>query len=191
MKRLLPTGLGLLLMVSSLGHVFAAAFCPRGLGHECCVAETQNHTRHSFSPHEDMSMHGMSMDGMPMDKSAMNCSSMDPAATNEGMTKDMTSADMSTPFLQPVVDEEAVAKAFEQSVELCAHCLIYSDPLNAPVPFVSIPDQSGKAVWSILLPVSRCLIRPAIALAQIGLARGNTPLGTRASRHILISVFLI
>jgi hypothetical protein len=178
-------------MVSSLGHVFAAAFCPRGLGHECCVAETQNHTRHSFSPHGDMSMHGMSMDGMPMDKSALNCSSMDPAATNEGMTKDMTSADMSTPFLQPVVDEEAVAKAFEQSVELCAHCLIYSDPLNAPVPFVSIPDQSGKAVWSILLPVSRCLIRPAIALAQIGLARGNTPLGTRASRHILISVFLI
>jgi hypothetical protein len=181
MKCLLPSGLALLLMVSSLGHVFAAAICPRGLGHECCFAETANHTRNSSSPHEDMSMHDMSMD----------CSSMDPAATNKRMTKDMTSADMSTPFLQPVVDEKAVANTFEQPVELCTHCLIYSDPLNAPVPFVSIPDQSGKGVWSIPLPVSRCLIRPAITLPQIGLARGNAPPGTRASRHILISVFLI
>ncbi|HAF16376.1 MAG TPA: hypothetical protein DCK99_22290, partial [Blastocatellia bacterium] len=66
MKRLFPTSLALLLVMSSLGHVLAAAFCPRALGRECCFAKTPSHMHSSSSSRENMAVHDMHMDGMSM-----------------------------------------------------------------------------------------------------------------------------
>lgn len=195
MKRFFLTSLALLLVLSSLGHVLAAAFCPRALGRECCFAKTSSHARRSSSSHEKMALHdmhmdGMSMDGMNMDDMAMDATSTDHMATNEMMI-DAVTVDMSIRFSPPALTEEAVANKFDQPVESCAHCLSHSGIANAPVLFVSVSDQSGNEIGSVLLPVPRFLLRPAIALAQIGLPREHAPPDSSAPRHILISVFLI
>jgi len=77
MKRLFPTSLALLLVMASLGHVLAAAFCPRALGHECCFAKTAHHPHRSSSGHENMAVHDMNMDGMSMDSMNMDGMNMD------------------------------------------------------------------------------------------------------------------
>jgi hypothetical protein len=174
MKRFFPTSLALLLVMGSLGHVFAAALCPGSFGRECCFAKTSNHTHDSSSCHQDMAMHLMPMDGMPTDNMAMD---------------DTATVDTSKRLAPPVVNKEAVANRFEQPVEPCPHCLAHSGSVNAPVSFVSV--QSGREIGSVLLPVSRFHIRPAIAVAQIGLPREHPPPDSSAPRHILISVFLI
>lgn len=195
MKRFFLIGLALLLMLSSLGHVLAAAFCPRAFGRECCFAKTASHTHSSSSSHEnmavpDMHMDGMSMDGMNMDDMAMDVTSMDHMPLND-IVIDASNIDVSIPFSPAAFSEEAVANKFDQPVESCAHCLGHSGIVNAPVSFVSVSDQSGKEIGSVLLPVSRFLSRPAITLAQIGLPREHAPSDSSAPRHILISVFLI
>jgi hypothetical protein len=186
MKRFLLIGLASLLIMSSLGHVFAAAFCPRALGRECCFANTSSHGHTSPSTHEDMAMHGMPMEGMTMDDMAM-----DNMATDETAMEDTARVDVSTPFSLGVVDNEAVANEFEQPIEACSHCLSHSGPLNAPASFVSVPDQSGRDVGSVPLPVLKFPVRPAMTLSQSGLPREHAPPGSSAPRHILISVFLI
>jgi hypothetical protein len=138
----------------------------------------------------DMDMDSMSMDGMNMDDMAMDARSTDNMAMNE-MIIDATTVDMSIPFSLSAFGQGAVANRFNQPVESCTHCLNHSGIVNAPVSFVSASDQSGKEIGSVLLPVSRFLIRPAIVLAEIGLPGEHPPPGMRASRHILISVFLI
>ena len=195
MKRFFLIGLAWLLMLSSVGRVLAAAFCPRALGRECCFAKTLSQTHTSSSSHQNMAVHdmhmdGMSMDGMNMDDTAMDATSMDHTAMNE-MIIDATTVDKSITISLPAFGEEAVANKFDQPVESCTHCLNHSGIVNAPVSFVSVADQSGKEIGSVLLPVSRFLIRLAIAPAQIGLPREHAPPGMRASRYILISVFLI
>src|SRR5260370_16978141 len=98
MNRLFPTTLALLLVMSSLGHTFAASFCPHASGRECCFAKASSHTHALPSSHENTAMpmddmqmedmHGMQMEVMQMDAtrphdSAINslspCSSL-PAA---------------------------------------------------------------------------------------------------------------
>ena len=195
MKRLFPTSLALLLVMSSLGHVLAAAFCPRALGRECCFAKTPSHVHSSSSSREnkavhDMHMDGLSMDGMNMDDRAMADASMDHMATND-MKIDAATVDMFIPVSPPAFTEEAVTNKFDQPVGSCPHCLGHSGIVNGPVSFASVSDQSGNEIGSVLLPASRFLIRPAIALAQIGLPSEHAPPGSSASRHILISVFLI
>ena len=195
MKRLLLTSLALLFMMSSLGHVLAAAFCPRALGRECCFAKTRPHAHSSSSSHENMAVHdmhmdGMSMDGMNMDDMAMADASMDHMAVNDMMI-DAATVDMFIPFSPPAFTEEAVANEFDQPVGSCAHCLGHSGIVNAPVSFVSVSDQSGKDVGSALLPVSSFLAPAAITVAQNGLPREHAPPGMSTPRHILISVFLI
>jgi hypothetical protein len=195
MKRLFPTSLALLLVIASFGHVLAAEFCPRALGRECCFAKTPSHMHSSSSSREnialhDMQMDGMSMDGMNMDDMAMADASMDHMAVND-MVIDAATVDMSIPFPRLAFGEESRANRFDQPVESCAHCLGHSGDVSAPVSSVSVPDQSGKETGSVLLPVSRFPIRPAIALAQIGLPREHAPPGSGAPRYILISVFLI
>jgi hypothetical protein len=195
MKRLFPTGLTLLLVMSSLGHVFAAAFCPRILGRECCFAKTHSHIHSSSFSREnmavnDMHMDGVSMDGMKMDDMAMADASMDQIATND-MKIDAATVDMFIPVSPHAFTEEVVTNKFDQPVGSCPHCLGHSGIVNGPVSFVSVSDQSGKEIASVLLPVSTFLNRPAIALAQIGLPRKHAPPGSSAPRHILISVFLI
>jgi len=134
---------------------------------------------------DDMSMAGMNMDDM-----AMDATSTDHLALND-MLIDATAVDMSIPYSRPAVGEEVVANRFDQPIESCAHCVGHSGKATAPVSSVSVADQSGKEIGSVLLPVSRFLIRPTAPLAQIGLPRDHAPPGTSAPRHILISVFLI
>jgi hypothetical protein len=199
MKRLLLTSLALLLMLSSLGHVLAAAFCPRALGRECCFAKTANHTHRPSSSHvnlaaadlhaNDMLMNGTSMDGMKMGDMAMGDPSMDHNAVDD-LVIDSATADMSIPA-RLVFGEEAVANTFDHPVESCAHCLGHSGIVNAPISSVSVPDQSNKDLGSVPLPISRFLAQPAMTLAQIGLPREHAPPGSNAPRHILINVFLI
>ena len=157
--------LALLLGMSSLGHVFAAAFCPHMRGHECCLVKTVSHQHVSGCTHEAMAMDGMKMD-------------------------DMATVDVSALTFPTVSDSEVLANRFERPVESCAHCLGHSGLPNAPVSFVSVPDQSKKIV-SVALPVPAFLVPSPITPAQSGLPRQHAPPGTSASRHILIGVFLI
>jgi hypothetical protein len=167
--------LALLLGMSSMGHVFAAAFCPRLQGRDCCLAKTATYT-HKTSCHEDPAIDGAPADHMNMDGMAMGESRTD---------------DISAP---PVISNHyagTLADALEQPVEPCAHCLSHSSVPNAPLSSVNAPDESRKAVDSIPLPSSRFLSPSAIAVASNGLPREHAPPGTGAPRHILNSVFLI
>ena len=190
MKRLLLASLALILVMSTSGQVFAAAFCPRASGHECCFARTVSHTHSSSSSHESMAVHDMHMDGMNMDHMAMADTSMDQMAMND-MTSGAATIDTATTLLPPAFSEPVVANKFDQPVEPCAHCVGHSGVADAPVSFVSVSGQSGKDVGPVLLPVSRFLVRPPLILAQVATPREHAPPGTSAPRHILISVFLI
>jgi hypothetical protein len=176
MKRFFPSSLALLLVMGSLGHVFAAALCPRSLGRECCFPKTSKHTDDSSSCHQDMAMHLMPMDGMPMDDMPM---------------EDTATVEVPNPFAPPVVDEEVLAGRFEQPVESCAHCMLHSGLSNGPTSFVTVANESRNAVDSVPLPVSSFLAPSRPTLNQNGSPKEHAPPGTSAPRHILISVFLI
>ena len=196
MKRLFPPGLALLLVIGSLGHVCAAAFCPRVFGRACCLAKVSVHTHDASSsamhsmPMDGMPMHGMTVDEMAMDKAptddvAIDGSVMDHMAMFGG-DMDLMSATSSQ-----LVEDYAYAGRFEQPVETCSHCLSHSGILNAPLSSVSAPDRSNRDLGSVLLPVSRFVVRSAVTVAQSGLPDEHAPPGNRDARHILISVFLI
>jgi hypothetical protein len=195
MKRLLSTSLALLLVMASLGHVLAAV-CPHAFGRECCFAKTSSHTNSSSFNHENMAPHDMHMDGMSMDGISMDGMNMDDMAMGEtsmdhsDMLVAAATAYMSIRLSPPAFREEAVANKFHQPLEACAHCL-QSGIVSAPLSFVSISTQSGKAIGSVLMPVSRFQVRPAITLAHIRWPREHAPPGSSPPRHILISVFLI
>jgi hypothetical protein len=196
MKRLFPPGLALLLVMGSLGHVFAAAFCPRVLGKACCLAKTAVHTHDASSS----AMHSMSMDGMSMDGMTMHEMTMDKTATDvmvgDGMAMDHMATsgggmDLTSTTSSPLTEDYAWAGKVEQPVETCGHCLSHSGILNAPLSSVSVPDQSNRDLGSVLLPVSRFVVRSAMTVAPSGLPGEHGPPGSSAARHILISVFLI
>ena len=202
MKPFFPTSLALLLVMASLGHVLAAAFCPRALGHECCFAKIAHHTHSSSSSHENTAVHHMHMDGMSMDNmdmDGMNMGDMPMDAVSmdhmgmgiNDMEINAVTVDLSIPFSPPAFTEQAEANKLDQPVESCAHCLGHSGIVNAPVSFVSGSNDSGKEIESVLLPVPVFLNRPAITTAQIELTGEHAPPGSSAPRHILISVFLI
>ena len=186
MKRLFPTSLALLLVMGSLGHVFATAFCPRMPGHECCLtmmasgqADTQSHQHMhgmamSMMTGESMEMDGSDMSGMTMEDSGLSTSVL------AGQMEHLSSSDGSVS-----------ANRIEDPVDGCTHCMSHSDLQNAPISTVSLSDQSNRDMDSALLPVPRFLTRPAITFAQMGLPREHAPPGSSAPRHILISVFLI
>jgi hypothetical protein len=185
MKRFFPTSLALLLVMGSLGHVFAAAFCPRMLGRNCCLTATSRDSR-SAQSHQDM--HGMAMDSMANESMPM-----------AGHMQDMVMDDADVPPLSNIDDvtqlsnsEESVpSNKVELPTEACTHCMSHSGVPNAPISSVSVADQSNKDFGSLPLPLSRFLVRPSMTLAQIGLPREHAPPGTRAPRYILINVFLI
>jgi hypothetical protein len=194
MKRLFPTSLAFLLVMASFGHVLAASFCSRALGHKCCFATSANHTHSPSSSHvnkaaADMHMEGMPMDGMNMNDMATGEALMDHNAMDD-VVIDGSTADLSIQSRLGFA-EEAVANTFDQPVDSCSHCLGHSGIDNAPISLVSVPDQSNKDHGSVPLPVSRFLTRPAMTLAQIGGPREHAPPGSSAPRHILINVFLI
>jgi hypothetical protein len=186
MKRFFPTSLALLLVMGSLGHVFAAAFCPRMLGHNCCLAKTSGNLD-SMQSHRHI--HGMVMDGTTTESMAMDGDVMQGMVMNDADVPRPTSIGEVTLVSNP---EELVAtNKLELPIEACRHCMSHSGAPNAPISSVTVPDQSKKDFGSIPLPVSRFLVRPSITLAQIGLPREHAPPGTSTPRHILINVFLI
>lgn len=187
MKRLFPTSLALLLVMGSMGHVFAAAFCPRMPGRDCCLTKTVI-VQHGAVAHQHMQ--GMTMDTMADDSMSMNGSDM------PGMTMDNADVPPSTLASDeiPVAstsEESALTNRVESPIDACPHCMNHSGIQNAPVSSVSVSDQSNKNLSSVLSPVSRFLAQPAMTLARIGLPREHAPPGGSAPRYILISVFLI
>lgn len=192
MKRLFPTTLALLLVTASFGHVFAAAFCPRTLGRECCIAKTTHHAHgpSSSDVHKaNMHMDGMSMDGMNMGDMTMGDTSMDHNAMDD-VVRDASTADISIPaWLGP--GEEPAANRFQQTVESCPHCLGHSGIVNAPISSVGAPGHSNKDLAAIPVAPAKFCARSAMRLAQIGLSREHAPPGSTAPRHVLLNVFLI
>lgn len=173
--------------MGSLGHVFAAAFCPRMFGHDCCLTTTASDP-HSTQSHQHM--HGLAMDPMADESTPMDADDM------PGMTMDDADVSVSTLAsdeipLDSTSEELAPANKVELPVDACTHCMSHSGIQNAPVSSVSVPDQSNKGLGTVLLPVSRFVARPAMTLAQLGLPREHAPPGSSAPRYILINVFLI
>jgi hypothetical protein len=184
MKRFFPTSLALLLVIGSLGNVFAAAFCPRTVGHDCCFAQTSshNHAAQAGQHRHSMAMVGMSDESMPMEGHDMQDMLMDDADVP---------TDSSFDSLQLSNSEDLVAtNKIEAPAESCTHCMSHSGFANAPISSVSMAD-SYRDHGSVPLLVSRLLVRPSMTHAQIGLPREHAPPGTSVTRHILISVFLI
>ncbi len=177
--------LACLLIMSSLGHVFAAAFCPRMQGRECCLMKTVTRTHTSSCTHQDIAM-----DGMPMDHVTMQ--GMHDMSTMDGMVMgEMVTEDKSTPPSTSNTSTGTSDNALQQPVEPCPHCLSHSGLPNAPVSSVNVPDESRKAVDSVSLPASSLLGPSPITVSANGLPREHAPPGTSAPRHILNSVFLI
>jgi hypothetical protein len=189
MKRLFPKTLALLIVISSFGHAFAAAFCPHAFGRECCFAKASDHTHALRSSHDitampmnDMhGMHGMHMDDMAMDRMVMADSGTDCSKMKS----------ISAISYLAVADNNSLANKVEPPVETCTHCLSHSGIFHAPISCVCVPDRSNKDPGSVPLPVSRFLVPAATTLAQIGPPRDHAPPGSSAPRYILINVFLI
>jgi hypothetical protein len=170
--------------MGSLGNVLAAAFCPRMLGHHCCLGKTSGEPPAQSHQH----IHGMAMVGMTDESMSMEDDDM------QGMVMD--DADVSTrssidSFQLPNSEELVATDKIESPTKSCTHCMSHSGVPNAPITSVSMADQSNKDSVAVPLMVSRFLVRPAMTLARIGLPREHAPPGTTAPRYILISVFLI
>jgi hypothetical protein len=187
MKRFFPTSLALLLVMGSLGHVFAAAFCPRMSARDCCLTKTAN-SHGSSQSHQHM--HGMAMDSMANETMQMDDSNTEDMVMDDGDLP-ASSTDWDDLSVLSGIEELVPASRLELPTDTCTHCLSHSGAQNAPVSSVSVPDQSRKDLGSVPLPVSRFLTRPMTTLAQIGLPREHAPPGNSAPRHILLNVFLI
>jgi hypothetical protein len=172
--------------MGSLGHVFAAAFCPRMLGHDCCLKRASNDPQ-SIQSHRHM--HSMAMDSMTDETMPMEAGDMRDMMMDDADVPPPSSIDEATQLSS--AEELVPTNKLELPVETCPHCMSHSGVPNAPMSSVSVPNQSNRDFGSLPLPVSRFLVRPSMTLAQIGLPREHAPPGTKAPRHILISVFLI
>jgi hypothetical protein len=105
-KTSLSINLALLLVIGTLGHVFAAAFCPGALGRECCLTRASNHTHASLSSHEDMAMHGTPTDGAE----AMGGQGTEEMTMAEDAMDDMSET-------APVSDDDAITSKFERRLK--------------------------------------------------------------------------
>lgn len=187
MKRLFPTSLALLLVLGSLGHVFAAAFCPRMLGHDCCLTKTSGSQNPSQS-HQHM--HAMAMDRMANESMQVDDGDMQGMVMEDASVSAHSSA--SSEEAPPnTADESPATNTLELPIDACTHCMSHSGVQNAPVSSVGVRDQSSEEVGSVPLRVTRLFARPSMTLEPIGLPREHAPPGNNASRHILLNVFLI
>lgn len=187
MKRFFPTSLALLLVMGSLGHVFAAVFCPRMFGHDCCLTKA-SHQRHSSQSHQHM--HHMALESDASDSMLMNGHDME-AMVNDDVDVSPSSRAIDDGSLLSTSGELAPANKFDVPIETCTHCMSHSGIQNAPLSSVSVSDQSNKDLGSVFCPVAKFHVRSRLTLSQIGLPREHSPPGSSAPRHILISVFLI
>ena len=187
MKRLFPTSLALLLVMGSLGHVFAAAFCHRVPGHDCCLKKTAS-VPHGTQSHQHMQ--GMAMDAVANESTRMNGSDRRGMMVDDGSVPPSPLA-VNDLTLLSTPEESIPGNKLELPLDVCTHCLSHSGTQSAPVSSVSVSDRSNKDLGSVSLPVSRFLAKSAMTLAQIGLSRQHAPPCNCAPRHILLSVFLI
>lgn len=187
MKRFFPTSLALLLVMSSLGHVFAAVFCPRMFGHDCCLMKASA-PRHSAQSHQHM--HDMALENDASDSMLMNGRDME-AMVNDDVDVSPSSRAIDDGTLLSASGELTPANKLDVPIEACTHCMSHSGVQNAPLSSVSVSEQSKKNLASVLCPVSKFHVRSVMVLSQIGLPREHAPPGSSAPRHILTNVFLI
>jgi len=172
--------------MGSLGHVFAAAFCPRMLGHDCCLTKASTDP-HSIKSHQHM--HNMVIDSMTNESMPLEGDDMHEMTMNDAEVQSSPHDDGAT---QLSSSEELIpTNKLESPIDACTHCMSHSGVPNAPISSVGVADQSNKDFGDVPLPVSRFLVRSSVTFAQIGLPREHAPPRTNAPRHILISVFLI
>lgn len=187
MKRFLPTTLALLLVMGSLGHVFAAMFCPRMSGHDCCL-KVARHESHRAGIHEHM--HGMDMDGMS-EASAMDGREMpdmpnivaDVANRDSHATEEMPQMATASGFV--------LANKLGPPEEACSHCLGHLGFPNAPITSASGADQTNKGFRVVTSSVSKFLVGPSLTLERIGLPEEHAPPVALVPRYVLINLFLI
>lgn len=187
MKRFFPTSLALLLVVGSLGHLFAAALCPGMLGHDCCLKNMRG-PQPGTQPHQHMP--GMAMDtmtdeSMPMDGSDMQDMTLDDARVPPRFLAIQEVTPVST------TEELVRGNKLVLPIDGCLHCMSHLGVQNAPLSSVNMPNQSNKDLGSVPVPVSKFLARPAMTVSPGGQPWEHAPPGSSAPRHILISVFLI
>jgi len=186
-KRFFPTSLALLLVVGSLGHVFAAAFCPHRPGHDCCPTTTAGAQLDTQTQQlmQGMAMHTVANESMPMDSGDMpGMTISDPRIANSSFA-------ISKGTQLPTSAELFAVDKLELPMDDCAHCMSHSGIQNAPVSSASVPNLSNKDLCSVPSPVLRFPARPAMTLTQIGLPGKHAPPKSMAAKHILLNVFLI
>src|ERR1700687_113019 len=154
-KPLFPPSLALLLVMSSLGHAFAAAFCPRMLGHDCCLVKKsgQEPSSHSHQHMQGMAMDGMSDDSMQMDRIDMQDMMMDDTSVQP------SSARIDEVTLVSSSGELVPANQLALPTEVCTHCMTHAGAQNAPTSSVSVPNESNRDLGSPLLPTLKFLVR--------------------------------
>ena len=192
MKSFLISSLALLLAMSSLGHLFAAALCPRASGRECCLAKTSSHKHDSSSSRDNTPRHcthGKSM-AMSMGHMLVANGSIDHRTTN-GAEIAAAIFDGFIPAFRRASIQAAGGNEFDQPVESCAYCLGRARIVIGLVSFAGVPDKSGRDRGYALSRVPNLHNRFAIALAQIGLPKEHAPPCMSAPLRIFISVFLI
>jgi hypothetical protein len=186
MKRPFPISLALLLVMSSWGNLFAAAFCPRMAGHNCCETKTADALHGSQSHHH---MQGMAMDTM-VDSMSMNGNDM-PSMTLDHREVPPTSLASDKISLDSTSQEFAAANRMEPPIDACAHCVSHASVQNAPVSSLGVADHFNKDPAPALARLPRSIAGPAMTLSQLGLPNEHAPPGGSTPRYILISVFLI
>jgi hypothetical protein len=186
MKRLVQTSLPLLLVLSSLGHVFAAALCPAGMGRECCFLAVGRVVAHSpafpsqpdpadhCAAHSDRASEGQQVAPLQMD----------------GMELAATPTSHSEHEAEPLGQAEEIA-ALSLPEHLCPHCVAHSGPAGLPLVSVAATDQVGKSAAFLPLPVARFLIGSIVEFRHQDSPREHAPPGNLLPRYLVVHVFLI
>jgi hypothetical protein len=209
MKRVLLSFLAFLLIVSSIGQVFAAALCARPLAGECCLTGSALHKHNSVTPphhiKSNIARHSMAIEGMAMGEVAGNDSATGATAVeaippcHEAMDEDGVAAKQdSVVSATPITATRASAAAPSRDVHAvrmyrplaeCRHCLSHSR--TAPLFTLCVPNQSNKDQGAALSPIPEIPIRPRLTVVQRRLRSEQTPPGLGTRRYLLINVLLI
>jgi hypothetical protein len=195
MKRFLTTSLAFVFVMSSFGHVLAAAFCPGKLGRECCFAKSAQHMQHSAAaedmagetmPMTEMADHCASHSDVTSDAERMALMPMDAAETETAAPENPSTEP--APFSQ---SPEAADITFDQPAQFCAHCCSHSGPFGLPLSLAGTTDHAGKDVGCVPLPVSRFSGGLILAFGRKVLPAEHGPPCASLPRYIALNVFLI
>lgn len=194
MKRLLPLGLPVLLILSSLGNVFAAAFCPGGVGRACCLAKNAQVHQHSFVA-EAAAAPALAMTDGPMHEMAGHCSSHSQmrhaAARGSAGLRTVEQGKTIAPSKRQALPQQprVGAEQFDQSGQSCTHCFNHSRP-GEVLSAVAFTYHPGKQLSFVPLSPVKHLAAPLV-FSHAHLPRDHAPPGTRLPRYLVMNVFLI